>query len=221
MNVNDFKAELSDVPCKLNDIFIRQALLKVKYDKIEEANGFPKSPVPLNLHLAREQLEVKDMAWRVTEELGEAYEAYIHLSEGKSEAKVHLVEELSDALHFMVELCICVDIGPMDLGPGNLQGDRLELIVADGASGVIPEMDDVSSFFFPIYHLTLACNCLKNKPWKSSMMMTDVDYFRKHIVAAFHSLIDTFLYFELDANQIYDIYLRKNSVNQFRQATNY
>ncbi len=223
MNVNDFTPELppAGTICKLQAIFDLQHQLMEKYAPIEISNGFRKTLPPLNLHLAHHQAEIKDMAWRVTEELAEAHEAYLKMAEGVTEAKIHLVEELSDSLHFITELCLMVGVTPSMICPGYpVDFDLLDVSVAQDRS-VVLETDLHSSFFMPIYQLGLAMNCLKNKPWKMSQMMTDVDYFHKQVVLAYQAMIGLFCYFERDSSQIYDIYFRKNAVNRFRQASNY
>ena len=144
------------------------------------------------------QHRIKDFAWRITEELMEAYEAYI-LSD-----KEHTYEELADALHFMAELCLICGIPR--------EGLDFELRAEWSES----ELDEC--MLSTVLQLGLACNCLKNKPWKQTQMLTDVEKFNFHIYVAFESLMSCFaaagIEFEED---IYDLYFRKNKVNQFRQ----
>lgn len=72
------------------------------------------------------------------------------------------------------------------------------------------------------YHLNIARNYLKNKPWKRSQMMTDEVRFQEEIVKAFVSMMGLFKYMGIEnANEVYFIYFKKNLVNQFRQKSNY
>lgn len=72
------------------------------------------------------------------------------------------------------------------------------------------------------YHLNIARNYLKNKPWKRSQMMTDEVRFQEEVVKAFVSMMGLFKYMGIEnANEVYFIYFKKNLVNQFRQKSNY
>ena len=71
------------------------------------------------------------------------------------------------------------------------------------------------------YHIQIARNTLKNKPWKQTEMMTDFkqyeDYMRKATLALFK-----FFYFAgFTKESIYVIYFKKNLVNQFRIKSKY
>jgi hypothetical protein len=67
----------------------------------------------------------------------------------------------------------------------------------------------------------LTCNCLKNKPWKQSHVLTDERYFREKLIEEFRAFIKLCFIAGLDATALYDMYLRKNQVNKFRQKSNY
>ena len=104
---------------RLSRIFKRQHELMVKYVEIERANGV-EAPThwPLNLDLRPSQQYIKDMTWRVVEELGEAMNC-LKNKPWKQTAMLtdtdHFYEELADALHFFVELLILVGMGPEEV----------------------------------------------------------------------------------------------------------
>ena len=108
MNVNDVSDD--DIPTPdakydmLDLIFGRQASLMAKYHKIEANNGLLQTSQdpPLNLHDRYVQSRLKDFAWRVTEEIAEATEAWIIHPDNPE----HFYEEISDAFHFLIELNI-------------------------------------------------------------------------------------------------------------------
>lgn len=109
MNVND--AEKEEVTGdKLEAIFIRQRELMEKYHPIEEQQGLLLTPdIPVNLHDPKGQARLKDFAWRVTEELGEAMNCLKNKPWKQTfmeTDEAHYKEEIVDALHFFVELCI-------------------------------------------------------------------------------------------------------------------
>jgi hypothetical protein len=103
----------------LEAIFTRQKELMVKYHDIEEANGLLEtSDVPVDIHSKEGQQRLKNFAWRVTEELGEA----MNTLKNKPWKQTHMLtdvkhynEEISDAFHFFIELCILSGIGSKEL----------------------------------------------------------------------------------------------------------
>lgn len=82
--------------------------------------------------------------------------------------------------------------------------------------------NDIRSLSWDItLRLNLARNCLKNKPWKRSQVMTDENNFQENLVMAFILLIKLFTYVGLNTQTIYHIYFKKNMVNKFRIKSNY
>lgn len=210
---------------RLEAIFKRQRSLMDKYKEIE---GLPNPP--LNLNVKEDQLILKDFAWRTTEELGEALEC---LEEEPEPNWGHFNEELSDALHFMVENCIFTGLKPSDLvvpHPGfvSIEGDLLRHIyITSSATLSLIEQDKGMPLNFLelvglfVKELGKAMNCLKNKPWKRSQILTDEIKFRTQMIATFTTLIMIFAAAGLDDVQICDLYFKKSIVNQFRQESNY
>lgn len=141
VNINDIDDFVSEVPLDDEDmlraIFRRQAELKKKYDEIEKKNGFHVPDGVANLDDAHDQHYLKDFAWRITEEVGEAM------------------------------------------------------------------------------------NCLKNKPWKQSQMATDKEHFVEELVDGFHFYVELLINVGLTAEDLYNLYCKKNRVNQFRQRSGY
>lgn len=103
----------------LRQIFRKQFDLMAKYHEIEEKNGCLITPdVPVDLHSHKGQHRLKDFAWRVTEEMGEAMNCLKNkpwkVTPMATDVQ-HFREEIADAFHFFVELCILAGIGPDDL----------------------------------------------------------------------------------------------------------
>ena len=112
MNITDVKVDLTGDFDKLEKIFELQGKLKEKYDQIEEARGafVPHLPLDVNNHLIQEY--IKSQFYRISAELFEASECLKNKLWKQSEVVTdfdHLCEELADALHFYIELCI--DLG--------------------------------------------------------------------------------------------------------------
>ena len=228
MNVNDFKAANESVTCMLQDIFERQWELIHKYHPIEKSNGLLLSEdLPLNLHDRMAQYRIKDMAWRVTEEMAEATGAL----EDHPDLLDHFHEELSDALHFLVELMICVNLGPTKFTADSKTGDRLvgaftEACFDDESrlqyNFTVGDKEQIWIQSWAVIHeLGQAMNCLKNKPWKQSHMLTDVNKFNTFMVRTFHAFLRLCAVAGMNEHDIYSMYTRKNQVNQFRQRSKY
>jgi hypothetical protein len=226
MNINDVELQDQDTTKdRLELIFDKQRYLHKKYSLIEIKNGIGCGILregQFNIDDARSQALIKDFCWRVVEELAEAHEAYI-LGE-----KDHSKEEVADAFHFLIELCIIVGLRPENLittpRPGQ---DMLEHVF---------EYNMLTSEFHigfsdPIYlcpilwsitqNLGLACNCLKNKAWKQTQMETDVKKFKKQIIIAFNDFIIFCLYMEMSENDLFKTYFKKSEVNKFRIRSKY
>lgn len=123
MNVLDVKlpeeiAELDQD--KLEWLFERQAELREEYRKIEAEKDLMKPLKPGeegNLNSALVQAHLKDFAWRIVEELGEAMNCLRNKPWKQTEVLVdkdHFFEELGDAVHFLIELCIIAGMDAED-----------------------------------------------------------------------------------------------------------
>ena len=62
---------------------------------------------------------------------------------------------------------------------------------------------------------------LKNKPWKSTHVATDVDHYREELADAFHFFVELCILSGIEADDLFKLYFRKAEVNAFRQRTNY
>lgn len=207
---------------KLEAIFNRQKELMAKYHHIEKRSGLLQTEdCPVNLDDKRGQARIKDFSWRVVEEVGEALDA--------RENPMHFCEELIDGLHFLTELTILTGMEPKDLHSiwvkeGWAKEDDSDIM--DGVFNRMKEFYIKEELPLPvrvtslIENLGMACNCLKNKPWKQSNMVTDKQAFRERIAKVWISYF-SLLSVCLTVDEVVDIYLKKSQVNQFRQRSNY
>ena len=213
MNITHVDAELIDTD-KLQAIFNKQRELMGKYHDIELRSGLLQTEdCPVNLNDKRGQARIKDFAWRVTEELGEAIDA---IDEGDQE---HFKEELVDGLHFLTELTILAGYDAADIVPCSNGMDKLDVInnrAKDNCVGMVLE-EFVSNH---VRLLGMTCNCLKNKPWKQSMMITDEKNFYEHLKKTWWNYISMLCKY-MTTSEIYLTYVKKNEVNKFRQRSNY
>lgn len=143
--------------------------------------------------------------------------------------QLHLKEELIDALHFFTEFTILTGLTPNTilirlinngtLGEVDLEADLLEVFMDAGRQ--LSNQDlyyDVSQF---IIDLGLCCNCLKNKAWKQSSMLTDIPKFEDQVSKTWLSFMALLSAAGLKATDVADLYLKKSQVNKFRQRSNY
>ena len=217
MNINHATVE-EFTGDKLQAIFTRQKSLMDKYHDIELRSGLLQTEdCPVNLDDKRGQARIKDFSWRVTEELGEALDA--------KATKDHYQEELIDGLHFLTELTILAGKDYHNLlpeGTALYSKDRLEDLVENAKECISQNGDNlnywVSKF---IENLGMMCNCLKNKPWKQSMMKTDRNVFYGRLAEVWVLYITLLVVSGMDADSIVITYLKKSQVNQFRQRSNY
>lgn len=64
-------------------------------------------------------------------------------------------------------------------------------------------------------------NCLKNKPWKQTPVLTDRDHYFEEMGDTFHFFIEWCMDSGLTAKDLYKLYFKKSEVNKFRQESNY
>ena len=206
---------------RLCAIFNRQRELMDKYHHIEERSGLLQTgDCPVNLDDKRGQARLKDFSWRVTEELGEALDA-------RSDDD-HFEEELVDGLHFLSEMTILAGQDPVGIASwaAEVYGfafdsskDCLEYIY-DIACHVYLGVDFDSKVVKFIENIGMACNCLKNKPWKQSNMITDRAMYYKRLAMVWVSYL-SIMGSTMTVDDIVDIYFKKSQVNKFRQRSNY
>jgi len=203
MNIHDIK-DIPHVESKdyLNVIWERQTSLIKKYREIE---GLP--AYPLDIDNAEHQVWIKDFLWRIVEEIAEAYEA-----DSMSNNFPHVIEELADALHFMVEIMILCGVEPRSWDLTEI----VEEIVGDEV-----RMPFHNSCFSVCYRAGLTGNTLKNKKWKQTHMQTDANKFTALLQTTFDKVIGVFVSMHVSADEIFICYFKKSEVNEFRIRTNY
>ena len=210
MNITHGKKEKTNKE-SLRAIFDRQKELMEKYHDIEFKSGLMQTEdCPVNLDDKRGQARIKDFSWRITEEVGEALDAITNES-GES-ALLHFHEELVDGLHFLTEMTILT-------GYDLPEYTTLKDLIEEGSYRDCYTLNDLVSDH--VMYLGMMCNCLKNKPWKQSMMKTNKENFYKHLKLVWSNYIAILTSQDLTEEEITDLYLRKSQVNQFRQKSNY
>ena len=217
MNINHAREEKVEGDL-LQAIFDRQKSLMGKYHDIELKSGLLQTEdCPVNLDDKRGQARIKDFSWRVTEELGEALDARANSD--------HYQEELIDGLHFLTELTVLAGKDYDTILPEGIptyHEDHLEDLV-ENAKNLMDDYGGNLTYWVTkfIEQLAMMCNCLKNKPWKQSMMKTDQEAFYHRLTNVWVYYITILVASGMNAQDIANIYLKKSQVNQFRQRSNY
>lgn len=203
----------------LKAIFDRQKSLMGKYHDIELKSGLLQTEdCPVNLDDKRGQARIKDFSWRVTEELGEALDAKAN--------KDHYQEELIDGLHFLTELTVLAgkDYNTiLSINTPTYDEDHLKDLVENAKEVISRKANDHLDFWVSrfIEQLAMMCNCLKNKPWKQSMMKTDREAFYNRLAEAWVCYITILVISGMGAEDIANVYLKKSQVNKFRIRSAY
>jgi hypothetical protein len=243
VNIKDYKTKQIEGD-KLDLIFDRQKELMEKYHPIEDKNGLLiTKEVPINLHDSKGQFRIKDFAWRVTEELGEALEAFeIH-----PELTEHYDEEVADALHFLVELTILGGMIPEKIitikratEQNNISedvknyfnplcGDKLDFLYEYAWGDINQEGISALRNYSPLVYFTgkvtqklgNTCNTLKNKPWKQSQILTDIKEFEFRLRDTWVEFIKLCICANILPEKLFALYFRKSEVNKFRIRSKY
>lgn len=203
----------------LQAIFNRQKSLMGKYHDIELKSGLLQTEdCPVNLDDKRGQARIKDFSWRVMEELGEALDARTNFD--------HYQEELIDGLHFLTELTILsgkdYDTILPEGTPTYEEDHLIDLVIGAKLNLDNHKYNDMNFWVSNLVEqLAMMCNCLKNKPWKQSMMKTDTNAFYNRLANVWVCYITILVGSGMSAEEIAGVYLKKSQVNQFRQRSNY
>lgn len=175
---------------QLYDVFEHQRDLMERIAPKELENGYLAPTPPLDLRLREHQQHFRLMAWFLTEEIVESITA----------DEESFSEEMSDVLHFMVELCILADVSP-------------EAVLATYTQAPLrPDVLDV------LIQVGGAANLLKAKPWKSNPQPVDEDAFKRYVRTGLAYLLHVMRIHELDFHRIY---FNKNEINKKRIQSGY
>lgn len=71
------------------------------------------------------------------------------------------------------------------------------------------------------YKLQIARNCLKNKPWKQTQMMTDEKTYRLRLMEGTIYMFGFFWFAGFTPTSLHHIYYKKNLINSFRIRSRY
>ena len=233
MNVEDISKDVVPTPTSEKDmldlIFERQHSLAIKYLPVEKENGLLQTEIfPGDLDDRFSQARMKDFAWRVQEELYEALEALVIHKDNM----VHFVEEMIDAVHFYVELCLFCGYDTKSIKEFYAIPDGVDKFtyLAELAKQVNEKSGSMDKAIPTALLVSAtigqgignAMNKLKNKPWKQTHMVTDKEAFKVNLLSAWLGFFRVLgNKYDLKAEDIFTCYFKKSEVNNFRIASKY
>ena len=234
MNSAEIKVDIPNVftneKDRLDFMFERQHQLASSFTTIEYGHGMLHdslivstedgdyhAKIPFDLDSRFGQDRIRKFCWYATEELVEMCE---------SVTNKQFWEELSDATHFMLELCIISGISSEKiLGRSFHDVCRLQTHWSyykgpyyDLSLNQYYDGNDVLRI---IRHLGMAANCLKMKPWKQTLVVTNVSKFEFQVKMAFLALLDLARMTGMTHDDFFKVYYSKSEVNNFRIRTKY
>ena len=179
---------------QLREVFQKQQDLAAKFSEVEKLNGYEPLSYPVDIQSRAGQDRLRLFYAFLTEEISEAAIA----------PDEEFSEEMSDILHFAVEMALMAGVKPEEVHAHAVMEQFEEA----------PEVD----MMHVIIAMGQAMNQLKAKPWKREPKPADPQLVKFHISLAVHNLLLCFGYFNLDP---YELYFKKHQVNQERIDTGY
>lgn len=210
---------------RLERIFEQQEKLYHTFGPVVENNGFHHTTLPCDVDDPQNQAQVKLTIYAFMEELGEALEAALQGNHKDAQG------ELIDALHFLVETFILLDLSPDDLLPELQQPlkftkphlDLLDTLYVY-ANASMPEGPDAwpsSLMLHTMFLATMMGHRLKNKPWKQSRRETDLEELKSIAQGLMLAFIRLCMSSNLSPQKLYDQYFVKHKENNERVASGY
>lgn len=194
MNIEDFTPRNYTWP----EIFQLQKQLHLQYEpELQDriAN--------FDINIFEDQELFRHMAWRITEELMEAQEAY------KLGDTQHLKEELIDAFNFLIELYQL-----MGMGYGlDFMWEEPSRDYSYGSVG--------NQIYHMVYHLGMAANKLKSRRWRQSQYVVNLHDFQPLLIKMWNLFILIFDNLGMTAQDVRYLWSQKYQVNLFRLQSKY
>lgn len=189
------------MPNSLQEIFDAQTKLGNRFLIIEKENGLARGTDyigEVNLHDFYNQQKIRGHAWRVTEECCELFRAYI---DDKDKAP----EELSDILHFLVEMSVLCGLKPHHLAEEDPMG---YLFNGFGDPG---EFFKCWNRF--VVQLGMTINILNSRPWKTTLKPVNLVAFQIDLRMCWYRFAELAWSMEIGPVTLYSLYFDKHSKN--------
>lgn len=209
--------------CKLEQIFRRQAEYVASLRSIYLRNGFchhaESMPWPLNDRDSQEEFRL--LAWRCTEEVYEAIQVHRMMLFSNSLIDAdNFREEVADALHFFVELCLATGVNSRDVifyyegfcVPEDSDAlDHIFRFVGNNSEDGVTERWNIF-----VERLAKTMMLLKQRPWRTDDRRTDERRFKGAMASAFISFVAACKRSGINAESLYSAYFVKGKINDQR-----
>lgn len=210
MNTNDFKPLEYNPDTCWDTIFKLQKKVFVEYMKQEKID-WPNYDFDINCY--EDQQLLKDfLEIRFVEELTEATEDMEH--------EDHFLEEMIDALNFLVEAYIIYGWGPKDLKPGTAYLNKFD---DDSKPHDLTGVDNIlfACFYYLVESVGKTCNKLKNRPWKQCQYLVDLIVFEERFKEIFKWFMYVCNYCRITQETLFKVWSQKYQCNLYRISTRY
>lgn len=200
----------------LKQLWDQQHRLSEQFIDIEAANHcLFTDDLPVDLNDKGAQYQCKFKAWCYVEELAEAMNEETGCEKQR--------EELADALHFFIELCLHCDLSAEEVERRLQLRHQMDpwtcLFGAHPMDGVFSFKRFRQNLINSIGHLGLAMNQLRNKPWKQAQIpFTKVEELHHHLVISLTFFGLAWQAAGGTAELLAEAYSAKHQVNQERIA---
>ena len=202
---------------KLSEIFRRQAAYVRSLKPTYLNNGFYQytKDMPWDLDGRKTQEEFRLLAWRCTEEVIEAMDSW----EREAPANTFYREEVADALHFLIELCLATGISEDELVSGVVlrtivaDVDRLDLAFSE------PTGTGKHGWYDFIRALAFAMMQLRQRPWRTDDREADRKRWVLGMYLAFRTFVDACKRTGITAEDLHSAYFAKAKINDERRES--
>lgn len=194
MNTQDFKPFIKS----WEEIYALQGELQLMYRPY-----FKERIANFDINTLEDQELFKKLCWQIVEELTEAMEA-----KDKNE-KDHVLEELTDAFNFMLELYQLYGMTP-----------TFDWALPKWAQ-VLEDEDFAGDLLTLIGNIGMTANCLKNREWRQSQYMVDLVVFEDRLKWIWTYFVIMFEHLGLSETRVKELWSLKYQVNLFRIKSKY
>lgn len=194
MNTQDFKPFIKS----WEEIYALQRELQLMYRPY-----FKERIANFDINTLEDQELFKKLCWQIVEELTEAMEA-----KDKNEED-HVLEELTDAFNFMLELYQLYGMTP-----------TFDWTLPKWAQ-VLEDEDFAGDLLTLIGNIGMTANCLKNREWRQSQYLVDLIVFEARLKWIWTYFVIMFEHLGLSETRVKELWSLKYQVNLFRIKSKY
>lgn len=208
MNTQNFKPMTYKGDASWHFMFKAQTEIFHKYmerEKVDSRN------LDFDINCYEDQRLIKDfLQIRFVEELNEATLDLDHYD--------HFEEEMIDALNFLMEVYIIY---------GWRYGKELPLWIDCSPEFETKDIpwhkgtEFMAWFYQVIEKVGAACNLLKNRPWKESQYLVDLELFEPLLRQVWEEFNTLCIRLDLSKQRLFEVWSQKYQVNVYRLSTNY